>query len=155
MTNGGNYSWSCHRAARLIALSGASPRTVRRASYKRNFHHLCHPCCGSGTSTRHLRCLSSESHDCWADANNPLLTTLCQHSRVQDKVLHRNVRRCVENSAESASGQGRPWPAGGWHSRSTPSTGNSPCVPALTLRANKRHCYRTISASPMKRPSQR
>jgi 4-hydroxy-3-polyprenylbenzoate decarboxylase len=34
-----------------------------------------------------------------------------------------------------ALGQGRLWQAGGWHSRSTPSSGNTPCVPALTLRS--------------------
>ena len=34
--------------------------------------------------------------------------------------------------------QKRPWPEGWWHSRSTPSFGNSPYVPALTLRAKAR-----------------
>jgi hypothetical protein len=37
----------------------------------------------------------------------------------------------------SAEGQGRLWPAGRWHSRSTPSSGNTQCGPALTLRAKK------------------
>ena len=36
---------------------------------------------------------------------------------------------------ESVRGQEPPWPAGWWHSRSTPSSGNSRCVPALALRA--------------------
>lgn len=40
--------------------------------------------------------------------------------------------RCDEMSVE---GQGRLWLAGGWHSRSPPSSGNSRCVPALALRA--------------------
>ena len=35
----------------------------------------------------------------------------------------------------SELGQGRLWPVGGWHSRSTPSSGNAPCVPASALRA--------------------
>jgi hypothetical protein len=39
----------------------------------------------------------------------------------------------------SQLGQGRLWPAGGWHSRSTPSSGNTPCVPALALRAKMRN----------------
>jgi hypothetical protein len=43
----------------------------------------------------------------------------------------------------SALGQGPPWPAGGWHSWSTPSFGNSPCDPALTLRAKSRLMHRS------------
>ena len=35
----------------------------------------------------------------------------------------------------SEKGHGRLWPAGGWHSRSIPSFGNTPCVPAVTLCA--------------------
>ena len=38
-------------------------------------------------------------------------------------------------AVKSVVGQGRLWPTGEWHSRSTPSFGNSRCVPALTLRA--------------------
>jgi hypothetical protein len=36
---------------------------------------------------------------------------------------------------ESAWGQGRLRPTSGWHSRSTPSSGNKPSVPELTFRA--------------------
>jgi hypothetical protein len=43
-----------------------------------------------------------------------------------------------QDETTSAEGQGRQWPTGEWHSRSTPSSGNAPCVPALTLRAMKR-----------------
>jgi hypothetical protein len=52
-----------------------------------------------------------------------------------------------EMATRAASGQGRPWPAGGSHSRSTPSFGDTPCVPALTLRAklgSRNACSRTI-----------
>jgi len=38
-------------------------------------------------------------------------------------------------AVKSVVGQGRLWPTGEWHSRSTPSSGNTRCVPALTLRA--------------------
>jgi hypothetical protein len=34
--------------------------------------------------------------------------------------------------------QGRLWPAGGWHT-GLPQLRKYPCVPALTLRANRRH----------------
>src|ERR1700730_11810190 len=48
----------------------------------------------------------------------------------------RQVARFGELLPISEKGQGPSWPAGWWHSRSTPSSGNSRCVPALTLRAN-------------------
>ncbi|MDB5603567.1 MAG: hypothetical protein JWP25_467, partial [Bradyrhizobium sp.] len=48
-------------------------------------------------------------------------------------------------------GQGRLRPARGWHSRSTPSFGNKPCVPSLTFRAKPRHqiCKATKKKEPL------
>jgi hypothetical protein len=37
----------------------------------------------------------------------------------------------------SESGQGRPWPSGGWHSRSSPSSGNTRAFPHLRFVCHK------------------
>jgi pimeloyl-ACP methyl ester carboxylesterase len=66
------------------------------------------------------------------------ITGILPFIRVPTLVVHRTNDPLPGKSRSqrmSELGQGRLWPARGWYSRSIPSFGNTPCVPALALRA--------------------
>ena len=62
-----------------------------------------------------------------------LPTALCNFGKLGSGSLPLAEATCLRSEV----GQGRLWPAGGWHSRSTPSSGNTGAF--RSLRATYRH----------------